>query len=100
MAFVKVAEANAVKPGYGEAVEAAGKDLALFNVDGTFYCLDNVCPHAGAPLDGGWLDGTVVTCPWHAWEIDLTTGEVTFDPGTCVATYECKIEDGAVLVNV
>src|SRR5438132_11394513 len=100
MAFVKVADAAALSPGGSMVVMAEGRELALFNVDGTFYCIDNECPHREGPLGEGELEDDVVMCPWHAWQINVRTGEVLYSPGTCVATHACKIEDGAVYVEV
>lgn len=100
MAFVKVADAAEVPPGQSRIVEADGKELALFNVEGAFYCIDNECPHRYGPLGEGDLEDDVVTCPWHAWQVNVRTGEVLYTPGSCVATYACKVEDGAVLVNI
>ena len=97
--FVKVAAVTDVAPGSGTCVEVDGKPIALFNVGGTFHALHGVCPHRGGPLGEGDLDGATVTCPWHAWEFDVTTGESLTDD-LCVARYEVKVEGDAVLVAV
>lgn len=49
--------------------------VALFNVAGTYYALDGVCPHQGGPLGQGELRGHVVTCPWHGWQFDVRSGQ-------------------------
>jgi nitrite reductase/ring-hydroxylating ferredoxin subunit len=54
---------------------AGDLEVAVFNVDGKFYVLKNECPHAGGPLGEGFLDGPVVTCPWHGWQFDVTSGQ-------------------------
>ncbi len=100
MAFQKVAEVSELAPGQCRVVEAAGRELALYNVEGEFFCTENACPHRDGPLGEGELEDDVVTCPWHAWQINVRTGEALYGPGTCVATYPCKVEDGAVLVDV
>src|SRR5262245_54887887 len=74
MAFVKVATVQEVPPGQCKAFDASGKQAALFNVDGKFYAIENVCPHRGAPLHEGECEGTVLICPWHGAQFDLTTG--------------------------
>jgi len=51
-------------------VEPAAARLAVFNVDGVYYAIDNTCSHRGGPLGEGDLEGTVVACPWHAWRWD------------------------------
>jgi len=65
VARTKIAETKDLPPGSGTIVEAGGRTLALFNVDGTFYAIDNTCLHRGGPLGEGDLDDTIVTCPWH-----------------------------------
>ena len=98
--FVKVAAAAEVPPGTGKCVEVNGKQLALFNVDGTFHVIDNTCLHRGGPLGEGELEGSVVTCPWHGWQYDVTTGANTMDESEKVERYEVKVEGDAVLVAV
>lgn len=71
---VRVAAVADVPPGSAREVAAAGLVIALYNVDGQFYALDGVCPHAGGPLGQGDLNGCIVTCPWHGWQFDVTTG--------------------------
>jgi NAD(P)H-dependent nitrite reductase small subunit len=97
--FAKVAEVSELPPGTGRCVEAGGKQLALFNVDGAFYAIDNTCLHRGGPLGEGELEGPIVTCPWHGWQYDVTTGVNTMDDSQRVARYEVKVEGGAVLVE-
>jgi nitrite reductase (NADH) small subunit len=97
--FVKACEASEIAPGTGKTVTVAGRELALFNVDGTFHAIDNECPHRGGPLGEGELEGCILTCPWHAWQFDVSTGESITDDMT-VARYDTKIEDGGVLVAV
>ena len=72
--FVKVALLADVPPGQAKAVEAQGKEVALFNVGGTLYALDNICPHAGGPLAQGTVQGEQVECPWHGACFNLKTG--------------------------
>lgn len=74
-AFVTVAQVHDIPPGTTRTVEVQGAWVALFNVEGTVYALDNACPHAGGPLGEGRLrDGGVVECPWHGWRFDVRTG--------------------------
>lgn len=97
--FVKVADVAEIAPGTGKCVQANGKEIALFNVGGTFYAIDNTCLHRGGPLGEGELDGTIVTCPWHAWQYDVRTGVNTMDESEKVEPYEVKVEGGSVLVS-
>ena len=71
--FIKVASTSEIGPGSVKKVEAAGKEIAVYNVDGAFYATTNICPHQGGPLDEGILEGTSIVCPWHAWAFDVCT---------------------------
>jgi nitrite reductase/ring-hydroxylating ferredoxin subunit len=96
---VKVAVVSEIPPGQGRVVEAGGRTLALFNVDGRFYAVDNACSHRGGPLGEGELHGPVVRCPWHAWRWDVTTGASLNNPAVRIACFPVTVEDGAVLVD-
>ncbi|MFQ5668548.1 MAG: Rieske (2Fe-2S) protein [Candidatus Binatia bacterium] len=98
--FVRVAAAADVPAGQGMTVEVRGKQIALFNCDGTFYAVDNTCKHQGGPLGEGELDGVVVTCPWHGWTYDVTTGVSPDDSDCAVGCYAVTVEGGDVLVAV
>ena len=97
---VKVAMANEISPGEGRVVEAGGRTLALFNVDGRFYAIDNVCLHRGGPLGEGDLEGTIVRCPWHAWRWDVTSGANVNNPAVKMACFPVTVDDGALLVDL
>jgi nitrite reductase (NADH) small subunit len=97
--FVRACATSEITLGTGRTLTLEGKDVAVFNVDGTFYALDNTCPHRGGPLGEGELEGCAVTCPWHAWTFDLKTGESLTDD-LKVACYETKVEDGSILIGV
>lgn len=100
MPRVRVAAAGELATGEARVVEVEGRELALFNVDGIYHCIENACPHRGGPLGEGDLDGRVVSCPWHAWRWDVTTGANTNNPAVRVAAYPVSIEDGAVFVEL
>ncbi len=71
---IRVASLNELPPGTAKELTVQGRVVALFNVEGNVYALDGICPHAGGPLGEGTLDGPVVTCPWHGWQFDVTSG--------------------------
>ena len=100
MAREKVAETADLEPGQGRVVEAGGRTLALFNVDGTYHAIDNACRHRGGPLGEGELDGRVVTCPWHGYRFDVTTGRNAVNPAVAVACYPVTVEASAVFVDL
>ena len=74
-----------------------GDDVAVYNVDGEFYAIENSCPHRGAPLSEGSLCGHVVECWLHGWEFDVRTGNC-LTVADKIKTYEVRVEDGVVSV--
>ncbi len=98
--FVKVATLAELPPGSGKPVEVNGKAIALFNVGGQVYAIDNTCLHRGGPLGDGMLEGEVVTCPWHMWEYNVRTGEFVANPEIKVATYPVQVEGTDIKVAV
>jgi nitrite reductase (NADH) small subunit len=97
---VQVAQVADILPGEGCVVDAEGKTLALFNVDGAFYALDNTCSHRGGPLGEGELEGTVVVCPWHAWRWDVKTGANVNNPAVKMACFPVSMDGGSVYVEL
>ena len=99
--FVKVAKTDQIAPGRGKMVEVSGKKIALFNVEGSFYAIDDTCTHRGGPLSEGVLEGKKVTCPWHGATYDVTTGEVLAPPAPKgVARYNVRVEGTDIEVEV
>lgn len=75
----------------------AGRELALFNVNGEFYATENFCPHKGAPLAEGALCEHVIECDWHGWQFDVRTGECLTVPEKLL-TYEVVVKDGSIKI--
>jgi len=73
--WVKIAEIGAVAPGTGRAFDVEGYSIAVFNLDGTLYAIDDSCPHQGSSLAAGTLEGCVVTCRSHGMKINVTGGQ-------------------------
>ncbi|MGY1823011.1 bifunctional 3-phenylpropionate/cinnamic acid dioxygenase ferredoxin subunit [Geodermatophilus sp. SYSU D00079] len=97
--MIPVCPTTALPP--GEAIRvAADEPIAVFNVDGAFYAIDDTCTHQDASLADGWLDGCAVECPLHASCFDLRTGEVSGPPArTAVRTHRVVVRDGVVHVQ-
>lgn len=102
--------------GSRKIVEINGRTIGVFNVNGTYYALRNLCPHQAAPLCKGLItgttlpsqpgeynwtqDGEILRCPWHGWEFDITSGRSVFNPHKLrVKTYEVTVEQDGALVK-
>ena len=100
MAFVRAARKEEVPPGSIREFQLDGTTIALANVDGKFYAINNTCLHRGGPLGEGELEGKVVTCPWHGWQYDVTTGKVVMNPSVGVDCYTLELRGDDIFVNV
>jgi NAD(P)H-dependent nitrite reductase small subunit len=96
--YHKAASTGEIPMGSGRVVEIAGQEIALFNFNGEFYAISDMCPHRGASLAEGFLDGGKVFCPWHCFDFSLKTGECTMVPSLRVQTYEVKVEGEDIFV--
>lgn len=95
----KVAKVSEIPVGGAKIVLVGGRKVAIFRVkERELYAVDNQCPHQGAPLGEGYLDGTKVTCPWHAWEFDVRDGSCTTVPQDRIKSYKLKIEGDDILI--
>ena len=98
---LKVAEVGELKAGECKTVGVDGQTLALFNVDGTFYAIDNTCSHVGGPLGDGALIGNEVTCPLHGAQFDVTCGKALSGPARGdVKSFPVSLEGDDVLVEL
>ena len=100
--YVTVSHESELSPGSCQSIELEQVGLALFNVDGEIFALDNTCPHAGGPIGEGSLEGEVVTCPWHGWKFNVRTGYRLKNPSEAwkVHQYEVRIVDKSIQVLV
>jgi 3-phenylpropionate/trans-cinnamate dioxygenase ferredoxin subunit len=100
MTWMAVAPAESIPPGDYAQIEIDAQLVAVFNIGGTFYAIDDVCTHDGGELAGGAVDGDVVICPRHGARFCLRTGTALTPPAyEPVRTYETRINDGIVEVN-
>lgn len=98
---IRVARVAEIPPGQAKACDVDGKKVAVFNVDGAFYALDDECPHAGAPLSSGFVQGGKVGCPWHGADFDLRTGAVLSSPARGnVCSYRVMVEGDDIMIEV
>ncbi|MFO0798845.1 MAG: Rieske 2Fe-2S domain-containing protein [Gemmataceae bacterium] len=81
-------------------VEVDGKDVAVFHHEGRFFAIDDLCPHMGASLSGGFVEGGVVTCPWHYWRFRLDDGSWADNPKVRIGCYPIHVEGDDVVIEV
>jgi nitrite reductase/ring-hydroxylating ferredoxin subunit len=98
--LLRVGAAAELSPGAGHVVDVGDTALAVYNVGGQYFAVDNACPHRGGPLGDGHLDGYVVRCPWHGWAWDVTTGASVNNPAVRVGCYPVTVHDGALFVRI
>ena len=100
MAFVRAAAASEIAVGTIKEVNVGGTAVALANIAGTYHAINNTCLHRGGPLGEGTLEGKIVTCPWHGWQFDVTSGKSVQNPAACVACYPTELRAGEVFVDL
>ncbi|HEY5648248.1 MAG TPA: Rieske 2Fe-2S domain-containing protein [Nitrospiria bacterium] len=98
--FIPAIRKREIEPGRSRVVFIRGFEIALFNIDGVFFAVDNLCPHEGGPLVAGSVRGPVVTCPWHQWQFDLATGLSPVNPAVKLKTYPVQIDGDFVKIAV
>jgi nitrite reductase (NADH) small subunit len=96
--FQRVAAIDELVEGEGKVVVFGGEDVALFRIGEQVFAVENTCPHQGASLAEGWLEGENVSCPWHAWCFSLKTGQMTMGEYASINVYDVEIKDGNVSI--
>lgn len=98
--WVRVLETADCPPGEARECVAGDRIVAVFNVDGEFYALDGICPHQGGPLGKGFLQGCIITCPWHGFQFDVRTGQHQTSASLVHPSFPVKMEAGGVWVDI
>jgi nitrite reductase (NADH) small subunit len=98
--WTRIAAAVDCPPGEAREYVAGGRIVALFNVAGEYFALDGICPHQGGPLGKGVLRGCVVTCPWHGWQFDVSTGQHQASRLLHHPTFAVKVIDSEVFADL
>ncbi|WP_144905563.1 Rieske (2Fe-2S) protein [Halobellus captivus] len=98
-ALQKVATTDELEPGSSSVVDVDGEQVALFNIEGEYFALSNVCPHQGGPLGQGRVEDNCVYCPWHGWQFDVETGEHV-QGEDAVGTYDVVVEDDEIHIRL
>lgn len=98
--YVEGPAIGALPPGSAQTATFLGRSVALFNVEGKVFAMAASCPHAGAPLAEGRVEGGVVTCPRHGRRYDLITGRDVDRATASVPVYPARVQDGRVWVRI
>jgi len=98
--FIKVANTSDLPAGRAVVIEVEGRTIALFNVKGEFFALDNICIHRGGPVGEGFVDqnNLTVQCPWHGWIYSLATGASPTDSMARIEKFEVRVEGEEVQI--
>ena len=107
-----VCKVSELPPSSRRIVSVKGREIGVFNVNGIYYALRNLCPHQSAPLCLGELtglavsdepgeiewtrEGEILRCPWHGWEFDILNGRTIFESRARVKTYDVRVEKEAL----
>lgn len=97
---VRIASTTDVPSGEGREFVAGGRIVALFHTQDGFHAMDGICPHAGGPLAQGRMNGCVVTCPWHGWQFDVTTGRHCLNAQLQHPSFPVTVENNDVFVDL
>lgn len=98
--WIGVAAASECPPGSSIERIVGDRVVAIANVDGRFHAIDGLCPHQGGPLGSGFLCGTLLTCPWHGWQFDVTTGRHRISSTVRQAVHEIREQEGRLFVRL
>jgi len=97
--FVDVASVDEIPVGKSKPFKVNGRLVAVFNHDGQLHAIDDMCPHMGASLSDGHVEGCEVTCPWHAWSFDIRDGSWCDNRRLKVDTYSVRVVGDRVEVS-
>ena len=97
---ILIAPPDTFLPGQSRLLEYGDQRVALFNVAGTVHAVDDTCPHRQGPLSEGYLDGFLITCPWHGWQFDVRDGRCDTVSRHSVRTYPVRVDETGVYVTL
>jgi nitrite reductase (NADH) small subunit len=96
----RIASVSEVPVGTSKEFVVGGRIVALFHLESGYHALDGICPHAGGPLALGTIQGNVVTCPWHGWQFDVTTGQHCLNSRLCQTSFPVEVSGEDLFVAV
>lgn len=99
--FLKIAKKTDIADGEVKGFSTPSSPILVANINGRFYAMDSVCPHAHAPLEDGLIEGKTIKCPWHGSTFNIETGKCTSGPAILdQRVYNVKIEDGIIQIEI
>lgn len=98
--YKAIANTTDIPVGESRILEVEGNSIAIWNINGNYYAYQNLCPHRGGPVGEGEMEGSVVTCPWHGWTFDVTTGVSPVNPAAKLTRYDVKVEGNQIKINI
>ena len=99
--FIKVGDVSEILPGNAKQIDAGGRTIALFNLKGQFYAIDNSCTHVGGSLASGEIIDDDVICPLHGARFNIPTGKVLGPPAReNISTYNIRIDGDNIEIEV
>lgn len=101
MAWTIVGDMREIGLGEAKSFELEGRKIAVFNLDGRFYALEDACPHRGGPLSEGSVSDGAVSCPWHSARFDIKSGQHLSPPASRgVPSFPVKVEGSMIQVDL
>ena len=98
--WIEAARVGEIEDHKCKAVSLNGSPVAVFNLDGEYYALEDVCTHLGRDLSSGWVEGDRAVCPWHLAEFSIRTGEALKAPAyEGVHKFPVRIRDGIIEIR-
>jgi len=97
--FVRICQASEVPSEGAKLVTLNQQEIAIIGRDGTFYAIENRCPHKGGPLGLGRVKNGIITCPWHRFRFELESGKSVTNQAMRATTYRIVVEQGDLLLQ-
>ena len=97
--FKKIGKVSDIKPGEAQSYTVGERIIGIFNIEGEFFAINDLCPHMGASLSAGHVEESNVCCPWHAWSFSVKDGTWCDNTRLKIDVFEVKIEGNDLWVT-
>ncbi len=98
--YVTVAKVGDIAEGNGKAFPVGKRMVAVYLHQGSYFAIDDFCPHQGASLAEGYLDGCTVACPWHHWRFSLEDGSWLDNPRIKIDKFHVRVHGDSIQVQL